>query len=168
MRARTVSATVLLVAAPPASIPFAVPRMPLVREDEPVLDPTAALQNVRVLGVVVALADDICRTEFEFLRQRGGACPLNIVFVVVGAGILAAHHVDFIVPACGAADAFELVNGLVGAFNIFSGRITCGSALTRLCEVCRSFRSVRLCTLESLTLAPERRADAPLAASSAG
>jgi hypothetical protein len=50
----------------------------------------------------------------------------------------------------------------------YEGNVTCGIELTRRCEVCRSLRSVRLWTLESLTLEVERRADAPLAASSAG
>jgi hypothetical protein len=48
------------------------------------------------------------------------------------------------------------------------GQRTWGIGSTRRAEVCWSLRSVRLWTLESLTLEPERRADAPLEASSAG
>jgi hypothetical protein len=95
---------------------------------------------------------------------------LDVVLVIVGAGILAAHYIDLVVAATGTADAFQLSYALelVDVSGVALGRRTCGIALTRRCEVWRSLRSVRLCTLDSLTLEPERRASAPLAANSAG
>jgi hypothetical protein len=110
-------AAIVLVSAPPASVAVAVLGVALVGKNEPVFHAAAALQDIWVLGVVVALADDVRGPELELFGQRGSARPLDVVLVVVGACILAAHHVDFIVPACGAADAFELVYGLVGAMN---------------------------------------------------
>jgi hypothetical protein len=98
----------IIVSAPPASSPAAIFLVTLVREDEPVLNTTTALQDVRVLGVIVAFANDVCRAELEFFWQRSGTGPLDVVLVVVGASVLATHYVDLIVTAPGAAYAFEL------------------------------------------------------------
>lgn len=82
--------------------------MSLVCEHKPIFDTAAALEDIWILRVVVSFADDVRGTELEFLGERGGACPLNVVFVVIGASVLATHDVDFIQAAGGATDAFEL------------------------------------------------------------
>lgn len=83
--------------------------MPPFRQHETVLDAAASFENVGILGVVVALANDVCRPELEFFRQRSRACPLYVFRVVVRARVLAAHYVDFVKPFGGATDACELV-----------------------------------------------------------
>lgn len=94
---------------PPSPVPvFAVFLVAFVREHQSVLDTAATLQDVWVVGVIVPLANDVGRAEFEFVRERGGAGPLDVVLVVVGACILASHYIDFIEPASGAAYAFQL------------------------------------------------------------
>jgi hypothetical protein len=107
-RIRPIATTVIVVAAPPAPIAFAKLLVTLVGEDESVFYTTAPLQDVRVLGVVVALADDVGGAELELLGEGCGARPLNVILVVVGASVLAAHDVDFVVAASGAANTFEL------------------------------------------------------------
>lgn len=98
----------LTVLVPPASLAPAILFLPLLSEHESILDATAALQDVWVVGVVVAFADDICGAELELFGERGGACPLDRVVVVVRARVLAAHHVDLVKTTRGAANAVEL------------------------------------------------------------
>lgn len=83
----------------------------LLRQNKPVFHAAAALQNIRVFRVVVALADDIRGTQLKFLREGRSACPLDGFVVVVGAAVLAPHDVHLVVAARGAADAFELGYG---------------------------------------------------------
>jgi type III secretory pathway component EscS len=111
---RALSTAILVVSAPPVSASsFAELVVALLCEYESVLDTTAALQDVWVFGVVVAFADDVRGTELEFFGERGGTCPLDVVLVVVSAGVLAAHDVDLIVAAARATNAFELSRVLV-------------------------------------------------------
>jgi hypothetical protein len=65
-------------------------------EDEAVLDAAAALEDVRVVGVGVALAGDVGAAELELGGQGGGAGPLDVLGVVGGALVRAAHHVDLV------------------------------------------------------------------------
>jgi hypothetical protein len=82
--------------------------MALVREYQSVLNSTASLQDVWILGVIVAFADDIRGAKFELFGQRGGTCPLNIFGIVIGAGVFAAHYIDFVEAFCVASYAGKL------------------------------------------------------------
>lgn len=91
------SAAAFIVSTPPmTSVALAVSFVTFLCENQPVLDSTAPLQDIRVFGVVVAFADDVRGAKLEFVGKRGSACPLNVLRVVIGSGILAAHHVDFV------------------------------------------------------------------------
>jgi hypothetical protein len=79
-----------------ASLALAIFLVTLVCEDQPVFDSAASLQDVRILRVVVAFADDVCGAELELVGKRGSTCPLDVLGVVVGSRVLAAHHVDFV------------------------------------------------------------------------
>jgi hypothetical protein len=81
---------------PPSSSSFAVLLVSLIRQNEPVFNTAATFENVGILWVVVAFADDVGGPELEFLRQRSRACPLYIFGVVVRARILTAHHVHIV------------------------------------------------------------------------
>lgn len=80
----------------------------LIREHKPILNTTAAFQNIRILGVVIALANNVGRAQLELFRQRRRTRPLDILIVVVCAAVLAPHDVDFVDAASGATDAFQL------------------------------------------------------------
>ena len=69
---------------------LSVPLFPELRKHKPVFHSTAAFQHVRILGGLIPLADHVCGTEFEFCGQGGGACPLDVLGVVVGALVFAA------------------------------------------------------------------------------
>jgi hypothetical protein len=70
--------------------------LPLLCEYEAVLDTTAAFEDVWVLGIVVAFANNVCRAELEFFGERGSACPLYRVLVIVGATVFTAHDFGFV------------------------------------------------------------------------
>jgi hypothetical protein len=53
---------------PPSSSSFAVFFVSLFCQNEPVFNTAAAFENVGILGVIVALADDIGGPELEFFR----------------------------------------------------------------------------------------------------
>jgi hypothetical protein len=106
VREDVIVARVLLVAVVVVVRAEAVLLLALVREHEPVLDAAAALQDVWVVGRVVALADDVGGAQLEVRRQRRRAGPVRIVAVVAGAGILAAHDVDLVEASSITADAF--------------------------------------------------------------
>lgn len=149
-----------------ASIALAILFVALVREHEPVLNSTASFQDVRVFGVFVAFADDVCRAELELVGKGGSTRPLYVFRVVVGSRVLAAHHIDIVETFGVAANARELWRFSIDATIQADAERTWGMASTRRWEVSSPFRSVRLWILESLTLS-ERRACAPHALSSA-
>lgn len=79
---------------------------PFLCQDQAVFHATTAFQNVWIGGGVVALADDVGGTKLELFGERGSTGPLNIIVVVVGPGVLAAHYVDFVEAFSVSADAF--------------------------------------------------------------
>lgn len=79
-----------------------------VREEKPVYDTTAPFQDVWITRRFVALADDIGRPELELGREGCGTGPLNILIIVIGALILASHHIDLVEALAVAADTFQL------------------------------------------------------------
>lgn len=89
------------------------PSLPELRQQQPVLDAAAALEHPGVLGAAVPLADDVRGAELELRRQRRGAGPLDILVVVVGALVDAAHRVDRgeVADALGGASAGQLRDG---------------------------------------------------------
>lgn len=88
-----------------------VPLLPFLCEHQAVLDTAAALEDVGVVRGFVALANDVGGAELELRRERRGAGPLDVIVIVVGASVLAAHHINFIEAFSVAADAFELWYG---------------------------------------------------------
>lgn len=95
-RLRLIASTIVVTPAAPSLTELLVS---LVREYEPVLEAAASFEDVWVVRRVVAFADDVCRAELEFLRERGGTGPLDVVLVVVGARVLAAHYVHVVEAA---------------------------------------------------------------------
>jgi hypothetical protein len=59
-----------------------------------ILDGTAALEDVGVVGAGVAFADDIGAAKLELLGQLGGAAPLDVLVTVRGALVGAAHNIE--------------------------------------------------------------------------
>ena len=94
--------SVIIIVVNPVLLSLAEILVTCVCEHESVFHTTAAFQNIGIFGVVVAFADDICGAELELVWQRSCACPLDILRIVVGSGVLAAHYVNFI-EAFGAA-----------------------------------------------------------------
>lgn len=81
-------------------------------QGEAVLDATAALEDIRIVGPVIALADDVGRGEFQLGRELGGTGPLDVLGIVAGTFILAAHHIDVVFGAEGRmGGALELWDG---------------------------------------------------------
>lgn len=95
-----------LTAKPSSSLPVLL--LPQLRQRKSILDATAALEHVLVVWPVVSFTDDVRGSELELGRQGGGTGPFDAGSVVAGAGVLAAHDVDFVVWGGGAANAFEL------------------------------------------------------------
>ncbi|KAL8944437.1 MAG: hypothetical protein Q9216_000488 [Gyalolechia sp. 2 TL-2023] len=77
-------------------------------ENEPVLDSTAALQDIGIAGGFIAFTDDVGRTKLEFRGQGCGTSPLDVLIIVVGALVLTAHDIDVVQAPSVAADAFQL------------------------------------------------------------
>lgn len=86
------------------------PPLPHLSQHEPILHPTAPLQHPWVLRAPVPLAHDVRRPQLELRRQLRGAGPLDVLFVVVGPLVRAAHRVDRVqgAEALGGPDAGEL------------------------------------------------------------
>jgi len=98
-----IPATAVVIAVPPVTtVSLAIFLVAFVCKNQPVFNSTASFQDIGIFGVVVAFADDICGAELELVWQRSCACPLDILRIVVGSGVLAAHYVNFI-EAFGAA-----------------------------------------------------------------
>jgi hypothetical protein len=74
-----------------------------VGKGEAVLGTAGPFENVRVLGVFVALTVDVGVGEPEELGDVGRACPLGVVRVVGWAGVDAAQAVNVVEAACAAA-----------------------------------------------------------------
>lgn len=111
----------------PTSLPVSISVQPLGGKHQAVLDTAASLEDVRIVGRVIAFAYDVGRAELEFFGEGGLTGPLDVVVVVVGACVLAAHHIDFVQALCVAADAFELRAGLAGRMGLTEGaRIPAG------------------------------------------
>lgn len=95
-----------------AAAQVGIPALALVGEGEAVLDPAAALEDVRVVFGAVALADDVRGAELELLGQLGDTGPLDVLGAVAGALVGAAHDVDGEEVAEGlCGEAFELRGG---------------------------------------------------------
>jgi hypothetical protein len=89
-----------------------VSSLALAGQGELVLDAAAALEDVGVVGVCVSFADDVGAAKLELLRERRGAAPFDVLVAPGGALVGAAHDVDFVEVADGAArDAAQLGNG---------------------------------------------------------
>jgi hypothetical protein len=102
-------------ATPPST---AIPFLALLRQKQPILNPTTALQDPLIVRAFVALANHLRAAELELRRQVRGTAPLHVLGVVVAALVRAAHDVDFVVLAAGAL-AGELRDGgdaAVGGF----------------------------------------------------
>lgn len=52
------------------------------RQDEPVLDTTAALKHIFVIGVRISFADNVRTSKLELWRQGGFAGPFDISVAV--------------------------------------------------------------------------------------
>lgn len=84
----------------------------LAGEGDGVLDTAAALEDIRVIGVGITLADDIGAAQLELVGDRGGTAPLDVLGPVGGALVGAAHHVDVDMAAqIRVGDALELGGG---------------------------------------------------------
>jgi hypothetical protein len=102
----SIPATAVVIATPPmATVSLAIFLVAFVCKNQPVFNSTASFQDIGILGVVVAFADDIRGAELKLVRQRSRASPLDVLRIVVGSGVLAAHYVDFIEAFGAAADA---------------------------------------------------------------
>lgn len=89
-----------------------VSSLALASQSELVLDAAAALEDVGIVGVRVSFADDVGAAELELLGERRGAAPLDVLVAPGGSLVGAAHHVDLVQVADGAArDAAELGDG---------------------------------------------------------
>lgn len=86
----------------PAPTQPPIPLLPRLRQQQPIVHATAPLQHVRVVCRCEALADDIRGAELEFGGEGGGAGPLDVFGVVVGALVLAAEDGGLVVGAGGA------------------------------------------------------------------
>lgn len=89
----------------PLILSMSILLLPSIRKHKSILDATAALKNIRILRGIIAFTHDIRRTQSELRGQRSLARPLDIVFVVVGSAVGAAHYVHIVETACVAADA---------------------------------------------------------------
>lgn len=89
-----------------------VSSLALAGQGELVLDAAAALEDVGVVGVCISFTDDVGAAELELLGERRGAAPFDVLIAPGGALVGAAHDVDFVEVADGAArDAAQLGNG---------------------------------------------------------
>ncbi len=86
----------------PAPTQPPIPLLPRLRQQQPIVHATAALQHVRVVCRCETLADDVRGAELEFGGEGGGAGPLDVFGVVVGALVLAAEDGGLVVGAGGA------------------------------------------------------------------
>lgn len=77
-------------------------------QHQAVFNTAATFQDVGIVGRVVTFADDVGGGELEFFGKGGLAGPLYVLVIVVGTGVLAAHHIDFVKALRVAADACEL------------------------------------------------------------
>ncbi|KFY10638.1 hypothetical protein V492_04909 [Pseudogymnoascus sp. VKM F-4246] len=85
--------------------------LPPLRQQQPILHATTPLQHPRILRSIIAFTYDIRAPQLKLLGQISRARPLDILVVVIAAGVLAAHHIDAVVTAAVAAGAFELRDG---------------------------------------------------------
>lgn len=98
----------------------------LLGQDEAVFHATAALEHILVIGVGIALADDVRAAQLE---RRGQVCcagPLDVLRRVAGSLVRAAHEVYLVQLAdVGIGDAFELGCGADATVRCLRPRSEC-------------------------------------------
>lgn len=89
-----------------------VPPLALLGELESILHATTPLQDILIIGIIVALADDVGGAELELGRERGLARPLDVLGGVGAALVRAADHLGRVEGADGFfGDALDLRDG---------------------------------------------------------